>query len=73
MLTSPRPADPAKPRSQRGGPLVTGLRALSAITVILSVVCLMDSEFGLAGAVAGGATVGLLSCLITPRPSRRRR
>ena len=68
-----RPADPAEPRSHRGGPLVTGLRALFAIAVFLSVVCVLDNEFGLAGAVAGGAAVGLLSCLITPRASRRRR
>ena len=73
MLTSPRPADPAEPRSHRGGPLVTGLRALFAIAGFLSVVCVMDDEFGLAGAVAGGAAVGLLSCLITPWASRRRR
>jgi hypothetical protein len=63
VLTSPRPAER---RSQRGGPLVTGLRALFAIVVFLSVVCVMDNEFGLAGAVAGGAAIGLLSCLITP-------
>ena len=70
MLTSPRPA---VPRSQRGGPLVTGLRALFAIAVLLSVAGVLDNEFGLAGAVVGGAAVGLLSCLITPRASRRTR
>ena len=64
----------AEPRSHRGGPLVTGLRALFAIAVFLSVVCaLLHNEFGLAGAVVGGAAVGLLSCLITPWASRRRR
>lgn len=52
---------------------MTGLRALFAIAVFLSVVCVLDNEFGLAGAVAGGVAVGLLSCLITPRASRRRR
>lgn len=46
------PSDAAEPRSHRGGPLVTGLRALLAIAVFLSVV---DNEFGLTGAVAGGS------------------
>ena len=68
-----RPADPAELHSHRGGPLVTGLRALFAIAVFLSVVSVLDNEFGLAGAVVGGAAVGLLSCLITPRPSQSRR
>jgi hypothetical protein len=67
------PSDPAGPRSLRDGPLVTGLRALFVIAVFLSVVCVLDNEFGLAGAVVGGAAVGLLSCLITPWASRRRR
>ena len=52
---------------------MTGLRALFAIAVFLSVVRVLDNEFGLAGAVVGGAAVGLLSCLITPWASRRRR
>lgn len=52
---------------------MTGLRALFAIAVFLSVVCVLDNEFGLAGAAVGGVAVGLLSCLITPRASRRRR
>ena len=68
-----RPADPAEPHSHRSGPLVTGLRALFAIAVLLSVAGVLDNEFGLAGAVVGGATVGLLSCLITPRASQNRR
>jgi len=70
VLTSPRPP---VPRFQRGGLLVTGLRALFAIAVFLSVVCALDDEFGLAGAVAGGVAVGLLSCLITPGASQSRR
>ena len=74
MLTCPRdPRIAAEPRSHRGGPLVTALRALFAIAVFLSVVRVLDNEFGLAGAVVGGAAVGLLSCLITPWASRRRR
>ena len=68
-----RPADPAEPHSHRSGPLVTGLRALFAIAVLLSVAGVLDNEFGLAGAVVGGAAVGLLSCLITPRASQNRR
>ena len=67
-----RPSDPAEPRSHRGGPLVTALRALLAIAVFLSVVRVLDNEFGPAGAVVGGAAVGLLACLITPWASRRR-
>ena len=50
---------------------MTALRALFAIAAFLSVVRVLDNEFGLAGAVAGGAAVGLLSCLITPWASRR--
>jgi len=72
-LGAREPSDPAGPRSHRGGPLVTGLRALFVIAVFLSVVRILDNEFGLAGAVVGGAAVGLLSCLITPWASRRRR
>ena len=68
-----RPADPAETHSHRSGPLVTGLRALFAIAVLLSVAGVLDNEFGLAGAVVGGAAVGLLSCLITPRASQNRR
>ena len=73
-----RPSDPAEPRSHRGGPLVTALRALFAIAVFLSVVRALDNEFGPAGAVVGGAVVGgaavgLLSCLITPWAARRKR
>ena len=67
------PSNAADPRSRRGGPLVTALRALVAIAVFLSVVCVLDNQFGLAGAVVGGTAVGLLSCLITPWASRHRR
>ena len=68
-----RPSDAAEPRSHHGDPQVTALRALVAIAVFLSVVCVLDNQFGLAGALVGGAAVGLLSCLITPCASRRRR
>jgi hypothetical protein len=68
-----RPSDPAESRSHRGGPLVTALCALFAIAAFLSGVRVLDNEFGLAGAVVGGAAVGLLSCLITPGPSQSRR
>ena len=52
-LGAREPSDPAGPRSHRGGPLVTGLRALFVIAVFLSVVRILDNEFGLAGAVNG--------------------
>jgi hypothetical protein len=65
--------DPAEPRPHRGGPLVTSLCVLFALAAFLSVVRVLDSEFGLAGAVAGGAAVGLLLCLITSWAARRRR
>jgi hypothetical protein len=68
-----RPSDPAESRSHRGGPLVTALCALFAIAAFLSGVRVLDNEFGLAGAVAGGTVVGLLLCLITSWAARRRR
>ena len=58
------PADPAEPHSRTGGRLVT-LCALFVIAAFLGVVRVLDNEFGLAGAVAGGAAVGLVSCLVT--------
>lgn len=62
-----RPSDPAEPRSHRGGPLVTALRALFAIAVFLSVVRVLDNEFGLAGA-AGGGCGGRRSAVVPDHP-----
>jgi len=68
-----RPSDPAEPRSHHGGSFLTTLCALFAIAAFLSVVRVLDNEFGLGGAVTGGAAVGLILCLITSGAARRRR
>jgi len=68
-----RSPEPAEPRSHRGGSILTTLCALLAISAFLSVVRVLNNQFGLAGAVAGGAAVGLILCLIVSRAARRRR